>query len=101
MHPHPVADVVIRLVSLFWAFSMSLAGMWLAAGTVQMWGAWRLPALCAGVGVVAGAQVVFLAMVADRYFPRAHPLMVLVCELAGFVIFVLGLVAAAWMLWSE
>jgi hypothetical protein len=101
MHTHPVADVVIRLVSLVWAFAMLLAGMWLAAGSAQLWAPIRLAALCAGIGLVAGAQVVFLAMVADRYFPRAHPVLVLVCELMAFAIFGVGIGCAAWLILTE
>jgi hypothetical protein len=101
MHTHPWADVGIRLVSLLWAGCMSLAGMWLAAGTAQSWSAVRGAAWWAGVGMIAGSQVVFLAMVADRYFPRAQPLLVLICELAGFGIFIVGLGRAAWMLLLE
>lgn len=101
MHTHPAADVVIRLIALLWATFMALAGMWLAAGSAQAWAPIRIPAFSAGVGLVAGAQVVFLAMVADRYFPRAHPLLVLMCELAAFVVFVFGVGRAAWMILTQ
>lgn len=101
MHLHPLADVGLRVLSLIWAGCMLLAGLWLAAGEVQALGAVRRPALWAGVGLVAGGQVVFLAMVADRYFPRAHPVLVLACELGSFGVFVAGLGRAAWMLAVE
>lgn len=101
MHTHPWADVGIRLIALLWAVCMSLAGMWLAAGSAQHWTVIRTPAFWAGVGLFAGSQVVFLAMIADRYFPRAHPLLVLVSELIGFVVFLFGLSRAAWMLILE
>ena len=101
MHLHPLADVGLRALSLVWATCMLLAGLWLAAGQVQGLGSLRHPALWAGVGLVAGAQVIFLAMVGDRYFPRAHPLLVLVCELGCFAVFALGVGRAAWMLAVE
>lgn len=48
-----------------------------------------------GVALAAAGQLVFLVLVADRFFPRANRRLVMVSELVVFVLFLAGLASAA------
>ncbi|MGD9690151.1 MAG: hypothetical protein AB7K52_10905 [Phycisphaerales bacterium] len=46
--------------------------------------------LCAGWTSLAGAQLVFSSLVADRLYPHAHPAVTGAVELAAMIVMVVG-----------
>ncbi len=47
-----------------------------------------------GVGAIAGAQFVFMVLVADRWFPKASRTMVWCLEVGSIAVFLTGVVLA-------
>lgn len=81
---------VLLLVTLPWALSLSVLGLWLMrpAGSVGLPGVLGDPDVAMGVGLssFASGQIVFLMCVCDRVFPRASRRLVVACEgFAGLV----------------
>ena len=80
-----------------WALALSVVGLWLL---VRSPGA--IPGLLplstsAGLAALAGGQILFMTMVADRYFPRASQGLVATLEIAAACLFFAGASAFAWL----
>jgi len=83
-----------------WSLALSVVGLWLL---------WSPPAempglipvsTSAGLAALAGGQVLFMTMVADRYFPRAQPRVVASLEIVAAGLFLAGVSAFLWLLLS-
>ena len=96
MHVLRGTDLLVRLAALAWATLLVVAGLWSFAmrNEISAIPAEVLPLV--GIGLLGAAQFIYMVLFADRLFPRAHPFIVNVGELLSFLIFVAGLVLAAW-----
>lgn len=83
-----------------WSLALSVVGLWLLLSTPAV-----LPGLVpvctsAGLAALAGGQVLFMTMVADRYFPKAHPHLVATLEILAAGLFLSGAAAFTWLFLS-
>ena len=83
-----------------WSLAMSVVGLWLLVCRPS-----EMPGLVpvstsAGLAALAGGQVLFMTMVADRYFPKAHPRLVAAFEIVTAGLFVAGAAAFGWLFLS-
>lgn len=84
----------VSLIATVWAGVMVLLGL-----AVLHAGRGLLPVPDAmfsflGLGAVSGGQFVFMVLVADRLFPRAHRRMTALAEGVAFVLFGVGVAAS-------
>jgi hypothetical protein len=96
MHVLRGTDLLVRLASLAWATLLVAGGLWAIAtrDRIAAIPAEVLPSI--GIGLLGAAQFIYMVLFADRLFPKAHPLIVNAGELLSFLMFVAGLVLAAW-----
>lgn len=93
-----VTTVTVRAgVFSAWSLALSVVGLWLLISEPA-----GLPGLVpvstsAGLAALAGGQVLFMTMVADRYFPRAHPRLVATLEVLAAGLFLAGATAFVWL----
>lgn len=87
---------LVLLAALPWSAALTVVGLW-AWFSPAPDGPMARPGVAAGVGFAAfaGGQLVFLACVADRLFPRAARRMTVPVEGLMALVFVGGLVAAS------
>jgi len=98
--------LALVVLGVMWAMLLTGAGMFLLSLNTRL-GGWTASgwlsatsALRSGIAVaaIAGGQFIFMALVADRLFPRASKRVVIVAELAALAAFVLGLArVAVWL----
>ena len=81
---------LVLLAALPWSAALTVVGLW-------AWFSPARPGVALGVGCAAfaGGQLVFLACVADRVFPRATRRMTVPVEGLMALVFVGGLMAAS------
>ena len=91
--------LALIMLGVLWAAVLTSAGVFLASMNTQL-GGWAMngwliatSALRSGVALaaIAGGQFIFMALVADRLFPRASKRVVVLAELVALVAFVWGL----------
>lgn len=80
-----------------WALALSVTGLWLLASPPRDLTPLRPAFLSGGLAALAGGQVLFMTMVADRFFPRASPRLVAGVELLATGLFFAGAAAFAWL----
>ena len=80
-----------------WALALSVVGLWLLLSPPRDLVALRPVFVSGGLAAVAGGQVLFMTMVADRFFPRALPRLVAGIEILAAALFIAGAAAFAWL----
>jgi hypothetical protein len=98
-HARRFSLTLLLVMGLAWSLLLGLGGAWLLGAAPAMW-SWpggdtlRAAGLCS---IVAG-QLVFLAFVADRVFPRVSRRLVLCTEVPLCVVLFAGLGVLVWTL---
>lgn len=85
--------VILVVVATAWGIALALAGLRaFAMAEAGSAGFGISPRMCtlAGWAFLASAQLVFSAMVADRYFPHASPVLTGLAEMATMVVMIGG-----------
>lgn len=80
-----------------WALALSVTGLWLLVGGPRELSGLSAVFTSAGIAALAGGQVLFMTMVADRLFPKAQPRVVATFELFSASLFLAGAIAFAWL----
>jgi hypothetical protein len=80
-----------------WALTLSLVGLWLLGSPRDELPALRPVFLSAGLSALAGGQILFMTMVADRSFPKALPRLIAALEMLASAVFVASASAFAWL----
>lgn len=80
-----------------WALSLSVAGLWLLISPPAELAGLRPVFTSAGLAALAGGQVLFMTMVADRIFPKAQPRLVATFEAFAAALFLAGAIAFGWL----
>ena len=83
-----------------WSLALSVVGLWLLLSTPAEMRGLVPVSTSAGLAALAGGQVLFMTMVADRYFPKAHPRVVAALEIVAAGLFLAGAIAFAWLFLS-
>ncbi len=92
------ASAALRtIVFTAWSLAMTVVGLWLIWGKPLDLPMLRPVFLSLGVMSVAGGQVLFMFMVADRLFPRASPRVVGMLEICCLSAFLAGATSFIWI----
>lgn len=80
-----------------WSLALSIVGLWLLLCPPQDMPGLGPVCTSAGLAALAGGQVLFMTMVADRHFPKAHPRLVAALEIIAAGLFLAGISAFIWL----
>lgn len=87
----------LSILATAWSLALMVAGLALILDLTPQWPIFQLPLLSLGICLVAAGNTVFLAAVADRWFPNASPRLVENLEMTSCLIFFTAL--AVCVLW--
>lgn len=88
------ARLILAVAACVWASVLLGSGLG-ALTSLRPAGLSGLERVGLGVALAAAGQLVFLVLVADRFFPKADRRLVMISELVVFVLFLAGLASIA------